>query len=155
MCSLATQVALNMFPGGKYQRGHIKREGPNGPYEARCFKNVPNCVGPQIRHYLRENGNKDWMVYGSDRVTFKQSEEIIDCVGAELAASFGVKKGTVISIAMRNAPEYCLAFLAATAMGAVGVPLNSLWGTQELEYAVKDRRLKEKVLLRAAVTSVR
>lgn len=131
-------VALNMFPGGKYQLGHIKREGPNGPYEVRCFKNVPNCVGPQIRHYLRENGNKDWMVYGSDRVTFKQSEEIIDSVGAELAASFGVKKGTVISIAMRNAPEYCLAFLAATAMGAVGVPLNSLWGTQELEYAVKD-----------------
>merc|ERR1712176_1249361 len=39
---------------------------------------------------------------------------------------------------MRNSPEYCLAFLAATAMGAVGVPLNSLWGTQELEYAITD-----------------
>jgi acyl-CoA synthetase (AMP-forming)/AMP-acid ligase II len=135
---LAGTVVMNMFPGGKYQLGSIKREGPHGPYEARCFKNVPNSVGPQIRHYLRENGDKDWMVYGSDRVTFRQAEQLIDNVGAELAASFGVKKGTVVSIAMRNSPEYCLAFLAATAMGAVGVPLNSLWGTQELEYAVKD-----------------
>merc|ERR1711971_282379 len=39
---------------------------------------------------------------------------------------------------MRNIPEYMIAFLAITAMGAVAVPLNSMWGTQELEYAVKD-----------------
>jgi len=53
-----------------------------------------------------------------------------------------VKQGTVVSIAMRNVPEYMIAFLAITSMGAVGVPLNSMWGTQELEYAVKDSGTK-------------
>lgn len=116
----------------------VPKNGPHGPYDVRCFKNVPDCVGPHIREYLRANGDKDWIVYGNDRITFRQAEELIDQIGAELAASFGVKQGTVVSIAMRNLPEYMIAFLAVVAMGAVGVPLNSLWGTQELEYAVKD-----------------
>lgn len=135
---LVGHLAVNMLPGGKFQLGSIKREGPNGPYEARCFKNVPDSVGPAMRHYMRLNGDKDWLVYENDRVTFAQAERLIDQIGAELASSFGVKKGTVVSIAMRNSPEYCLAFLAAAAMGAIAVPLNSMWNRDELEYAIKD-----------------
>jgi len=51
---------------------------------------------------------------------------------------FGAGRGTVISIAMRNCPEFMIAFCGIQALGGVGVPLNSLWGTAELEYAVKD-----------------
>ena len=39
---------------------------------------------------------------------------------------------------MRNYPEYCLAFMAITAIGAVAVPLNSWWQGQELAYGVRD-----------------
>eukprot|EP00928_Gymnodinium_smaydae_P011620 TRINITY_DN14266_c0_g1_i1.p1 TRINITY_DN14266_c0_g1~~TRINITY_DN14266_c0_g1_i1.p1 ORF type:complete len:605 (-),score=86.73 TRINITY_DN14266_c0_g1_i1:90-1835(-) len=137
---LAGNLVTGMLPGGQFQLHTVRRMGPHGPYDVRCFKNIPDCVGPHIRQYLRANGDKEWIVYGNTRVTFRQTEAIIDQIGAELSASFGVKQGTVVAIAMRNTPEYMLAFLAITAMGAVGVPLNSLWGTQELEYAVRDSR---------------
>ena len=118
------------------------------------FPNPGNAIRPVDRlasssrssdrpgEYLAANGDKDWIVYGGTRVTFRQAQILIDQVGAELSASFGVKQGTVVSIAMRNIPEYMIAFLAITSMGAVGVPLNSLWGTQELEYAIKDSDTK-------------
>eukprot|EP00931_Biecheleriopsis_adriatica_P044269 TRINITY_DN25305_c0_g1_i1.p1 TRINITY_DN25305_c0_g1~~TRINITY_DN25305_c0_g1_i1.p1 ORF type:complete len:582 (+),score=136.21 TRINITY_DN25305_c0_g1_i1:80-1825(+) len=139
---LVGNLAVGMLPGGRFQLHTVKREGPHGPYDVRCFKNVPDSVGPHIRQYLRANGDKDWIVYGKTRITFRRAEELMDQVGAELSASFGVKQGTVVAIAMRNLPEYMIAFLAVTAMGAVAVPLNSLWGTQELEYAVKDSDTK-------------
>lgn len=135
---LAGSLVGGMLPGGQFQLATVKRQGPHGTYDVRCFKNIPKCVGPQIRTYLQANGDKDWIVYGDERITFRQAEKLIDQIGGELSASFGVKQGTVVAIAMRNTPEYMLAFLAVTAMGAVAVPLNSLWGTQELEYAVKD-----------------
>ena len=43
---------------------------------------------------------------------------------------------------MRNYPEFMISFLGITAMGSVAVPLNSLWKTQELEYAVSDSDCK-------------
>jgi len=43
---------------------------------------------------------------------------------------------------MRNCPEFMLCFIAIQSIGAVVVPLNSLWKTDELEYAVKDSACK-------------
>jgi len=139
---LAKNVLGGMLPGGQFQLGTLTRPGPHGSYDVKYFKNIPDSVGPAIRDYLTANGDKDWIVYGDTRVTFRQAHQLIDQLGAELSASFGVKQGTVVSIAMRNIPEYMIAFLAITSMGAVAVPLNSMWGTQELEYAVKDSGTK-------------
>merc|ERR1719414_2873245 len=63
-------------------------------------------------------------------------------LAAELQKEFGIKKGDKVGIAMRNFPEFLLAFLGITYMGGVAVPLNSLWKTDEFEYAVKDSDCK-------------
>jgi len=62
----------------------------------------------------------------------------MDALSMGLADAFGAGRGMVISVAMRNCPEFMLAFLGIQALGGVAVPLNSLWGSSELEYAVKD-----------------
>lgn len=135
---LAARIVVDQVVSGELKLHTVQCEGPHGPYDVKSFKNVPDCVGPAMRELMRANGDKVWMVYGDMRVTYQQAEQIIDAVGAELSKTFGVKPGSVVAIAMRNMPEYMLAFLSITAMGAVAVPLNSLWGTQELEYAAKD-----------------
>ena len=43
---------------------------------------------------------------------------------------------------MHNYPEWLLSFSAATAIGAVAVPLNSFWQEQELAYAMEDSGCK-------------
>jgi acyl-CoA synthetase (AMP-forming)/AMP-acid ligase II len=39
---------------------------------------------------------------------------------------------------MRNAPEWCISFMAITALGAVAVPMNSWWQGEELVYGMRD-----------------
>jgi len=46
--------------------------------------------------------------------------------------------GARVGLAMRNVPEFLLGFMAITAAGGVAVPLNALWNSEELGYALKD-----------------
>ena len=46
--------------------------------------------------------------------------------------------GDRVVIAMRNYPEWSLAFFAATAIGAVAVPLNAWWTGEELAFGISD-----------------
>ena len=60
---------------------------------------------------------------------------------AALAArlrDMGVKPGDRVAIAMRNLPEWPVAFFAATAIGAIAVPLNAWWTGAELAFALSD-----------------
>jgi long-chain acyl-CoA synthetase len=59
-------------------------------------------------------------------------------VARELHASFGVRPGDRVAIAMRNLPEFIVAFWGAALTGAIVVPLNSWWTGPELNYALRD-----------------
>ena len=47
-------------------------------------------------------------------------------------------QGDRVAIAMRNFPEWSVAFWAAASVGAVVVPLNAWWTGPELEYGLAD-----------------
>ena len=51
---------------------------------------------------------------------------------------YGVKKGDRVAIAMRNFPEWVVAFWGITTLGAVVVPLNAWWSAEELQYGLED-----------------
>ena len=53
---------------------------------------------------------------------------------------FEVRKGDRVAISMRNYPEWMLAFGAITCIGGIAVAMNSLWQTDEMEYALRDCR---------------
>ena len=56
----------------------------------------------------------------------------------QLQETYGIQLGDRVSISMRNYPEWCLAFIAVTRMGATAVPLNSMWKGAEYEYGLQD-----------------
>ena len=49
-----------------------------------------------------------------------------------------MQNGDRVAIAMRNYPEWSVAFWAAAAAGAVVVPLNAWWTGEELHYGLAD-----------------
>jgi acyl-CoA synthetase (AMP-forming)/AMP-acid ligase II len=55
-----------------------------------------------------------------------------------LTGRYGVVPGDRVAIAMRNLPEWVIAFWAAVAVGAVVVPLNAWWTGPELTYGLLD-----------------
>eukprot|EP00933_Yihiella_yeosuensis_P031470 TRINITY_DN25039_c0_g1_i1.p1 TRINITY_DN25039_c0_g1~~TRINITY_DN25039_c0_g1_i1.p1 ORF type:complete len:589 (+),score=133.22 TRINITY_DN25039_c0_g1_i1:71-1837(+) len=131
---MAATIIGGALPGGEFQMTTAKVRG----VDMRVFKNLPPALGDVIRPKMKQHGSKPWIIYEDESYTFSEALQQVDALSAELHSGFGVNKGDSVSIAMRNLPEFLFSFLGITVMGAVAVPLNALWKTEELEYSVKD-----------------
>jgi len=136
-------VVWEMLPGGRFNFTTTELEFPDQANRSvRTFKNIPNFLGDQYAGYFEEHADKTWLVYEGERITFGQAWGLISEIGRELVHGLGIKQGDTVGVAMRNLPEYMLSFIAIQVVGAIVVPLNSLWKTDELEYAVQDSGCK-------------
>jgi long-chain acyl-CoA synthetase len=120
--------------------------GPGAPFETvetelagqrvRVFKNGP----PSLRALFetaRGRGDAPFLVYEDERWSFADTLRQVDALGAALVAR-GVRPGDRVAIAMRNYPEWVVAFAAITSLGAISVSLNAWWTSEELDYALRD-----------------
>jgi long-chain acyl-CoA synthetase len=63
---------------------------------------------------------------------------LASALGAALVSRYGIAAGDRVAIAMRNYPEWVVAFAAITSIGAISVSLNAWWTSEELDYALRD-----------------
>ena len=101
------------------------------------WKNCP----PSLRSILELSslhGDKTFLVYEDERMTFTEHFGLAARFAQALTEDLGVTKGDRVAIAMRNFPEWSVAFWGAAAIGAVVVPLNAWWTGPELEYGLTD-----------------
>ncbi len=121
--------------------------GPDGPFPiveaevlgrpTRVFRNTP----PSLRALFagaRARGDAPFLLYEDERWSFADVMAAVDALGAALIDHYGVAPGDRVAIAMRNYPEWVVAFAAITSIGAISVSLNAWWTTEELEYALRD-----------------
>ncbi len=121
--------------------------GPEGPFPIlekvidgstrKVFGGLPD----NLRDYYASvagYADKDLLVDGDRRYSFNDVLQQSASLSHTLADRYGVKKGDRVAIAMRNAPEWCISFMAVTALGAVAVPMNSWWQGEELIYGLQD-----------------
>ena len=131
--SIAEVTALLTQPGALFE------------IEERVIRGVPTRTwknaAPSLQAVLmmsREHGDNPFLVYEDERTSFeehfRQCAQLARCMVEE----WGLRKGDRVAIAMRNFPEWSLAFWAAAAAGAVVVPLNAWWTGEELEYGLQD-----------------
>lgn len=88
----------------------------------------------------RVHGAAEFMVYGEDRWTFDRFFAAADALASRLQKQCGIKPGDRVAIAMRNRPEWAVAFAAIALLGAVPVPLNSFGLSSELMANLEDTR---------------
>jgi len=132
-------VVSRMLPGGEFQ---MSTASIRGAPPVKVFKTLPPAIGNYYRGFFKQFEAKPWIHYEGEVYTFAQAQVIQDAVGAELVTTFGVKPGDAVGIFMKNLPEFLMAFVAITAVGAVAVPLNAMWGTDEVKYAIGDSGAK-------------
>jgi long-chain acyl-CoA synthetase len=84
---------------------------------------------------------RDYLVYGDERITYGQARRVTTSVAAWLVAH-GVARGDRIAIAMRNYPEWLLIYWAALSIGVAVVGMNAWWVPDEIAYALKDSQPK-------------
>jgi long-chain acyl-CoA synthetase len=86
----------------------------------------------------RGRGDAAFIVYEDEVLTFEQHYRAVAHLATILVERYEVQKGDRVAIAMRNFPEWSIAFWAITAVGAVVVPLNAWWSADELDYGLRD-----------------
>jgi long-chain acyl-CoA synthetase len=87
---------------------------------------------------MQQHGDKEFVVYRDQRYSFAETWARSAALGAALQSKFGVAPGDRVAIASRNNPEWMMAFIAIVSIGAVAVPMNAWWTTDELDYGIED-----------------
>ncbi|MFC4947618.1 class I adenylate-forming enzyme family protein [Pseudonocardia sp. GCM10023141] len=98
-------------------------------------------AAPSLRSMLeasRAFGEQPFLIYHGERTSYREHAERVTALARLLADTYGVRKGDRVAIAMRNYPEWSVAFFAAACVGAVVVPLNAWWAAAELEFGLRD-----------------
>ncbi|HET9075322.1 MAG TPA: AMP-binding protein [Acidimicrobiales bacterium] len=135
--SIAEIDAELTAPGQMFELDEVDIRG----IRTKVWKNAPATLADILR-LSRGHGDKVFLVYEDDRMTFEDHFRASAHLAHVLRDRFEVREGDRVAIAMRNYPEWSVAFWAATAAGAVVVPLNSWWTGEELQYGLADSGTK-------------
>jgi long-chain acyl-CoA synthetase len=120
---------------------------PGAPFEMETI----DVAGRPIRTYKKNHrdlrsileASKAWsdrtfVVFENERLSFREHYRAASALAWRLVDDYSVRKGDRVAIAMRNFPEWPIAFWATTVIGAIAVPLNA-WGTgEDLAYGLRD-----------------
>jgi long-chain acyl-CoA synthetase len=110
-----------------------------GGAPARAYRHAPPHL-PALLDAGRVHGAKEFMTYGAERWSFDRFFAAADALADRLHASWGLQPGERVAIAMRNRPEWAVAFVAVALLGAVPAPLNSFGQREELLAALEEIR---------------
>ncbi|MDG2303264.1 MAG: class I adenylate-forming enzyme family protein [Candidatus Binatia bacterium] len=123
--------------------------GEGGPFEIttveidglhlRTYKNAPADMR-QVWLGTAGHGDADYLVYQEERLSYGEAHQLVAAAARNLVDRFGVKPGDRIAIAMRNYPEWVLAYWAAISVGASVVGMNAWWTGPEMAYALDDAK---------------
>jgi acyl-CoA synthetase (AMP-forming)/AMP-acid ligase II len=100
------------------------------------YRNAP----PSLREiWLLSAGHaqNEYIIYQDERITYGEAHRRVAALAAQLQG-MGVGPGDRVAIAMRNYPEWMLAYWAITSIGAVVVGMNAWWVADEMDYALGD-----------------
>ena len=161
MPTRAEVIATLTGPGGPFEIGPALVGGR----ELRVFTKVP----PSLRDvWLSSAGHGDatYLVYQDERISYTVAHAQVRKIVARLAAG-GIGKGDRVAIAMRNYPEWVIAFWAVQSLGAIVVSMNAWWTGVESEYALADsaatayigdgeryERIRGEIIDRCGITTV-
>jgi long-chain acyl-CoA synthetase len=130
--SMAQVQAALTAPGAPFEMATETIRG----VPTRIWKNAPENLA-QLIAFSRSHGERLATIHEDQRVTYEAQYRAIASLAEHLRVS-GIGKGDRVALAMRNMPEWPVAFFAIVAIGAICVPLNAWWSPQELAFGVND-----------------
>ncbi len=123
-------------PGERFEMETVDIRG----VPTRVWKNAPANL-QLVAMAGRAHGGRLFAVYEDERVTYDAWFRAVSRLAHEFRVR-GIEKGDRIALAMRNLPEWPVAFFAATVIGAICVPLNAWWTGPELAFGLANSGAK-------------
>ncbi len=126
-------AAAHKAPGTPLETKRVTIDG----LELDVFSRVPSNLGELYRLGL-EAGDQTFLVYQQERFTFAETLDLALRLARVLREKYRIELGDRVAICARNSPEWCIAYMAITLMGAIVVPMNSWWKSPELKFGLSD-----------------
>ncbi|MBL4581193.1 MAG: acyl--CoA ligase [Gammaproteobacteria bacterium] len=133
LSQLKTIAAAHMAAGKPLETKTVTVDG----VELSVFANVPTNLGELYKLGL-ESGDQTFLVYQQERFSFAESLDLALRMARVLKEKYAIQLGDRVAICARNSPEWCMAYMAITLLGAIAVPMNSWWKSPELKYGLSD-----------------
>ena len=147
----AMTQARRPWPAASLKQIETQLCAPGQPFEmetvvirrvpTRTWKNAPPNLTALARFARATYGSRTFTISEDERVTYEAWFRATAALAAELQR-LGVAKGDRVALAMRNLPEWPVAFFAVAALGAIVVPLNAWWTGGELAFALSHSGTK-------------
>ncbi|MEY2583040.1 MAG: steroid-24-oyl-CoA synthetase [Ilumatobacteraceae bacterium] len=88
------------------------------------------------------HADRTYIVYEDERLTYAEVDARVRSLAHYLHATCSVGSGDRVAIAMRNYPEWVIAYWATVSIGAAVVGMNAWWTSTEMEFGLADSRPK-------------
>jgi len=106
------------------------------------------------RHLLEGRGQKVAIECGATEVTYRQLRDRVNQVGHFLRERLDVRMEERILLLLLDTPEFIYSFFGAIKIGAVPVPVSTLWKPHDYEYVLNDSRARVVIVSEALLPSV-
>jgi len=120
-------------PGAPFEMEQVAHLGQQVNAYKNAFRSLPDLINAGRAH-----GAREFMVYGEDRWSFERFFAAVDALAGRLQQEHGLQPGERVAIALRNRPEWAVAFAAVALVGAIPAPLNSFGLGEELSAGLND-----------------
>ena len=124
-------------PGGPFAMTEIEVRG----VPVRVFDSAPPTMRT-LWELAALHADKTYVVYEDERYTYGEIIAMSRALAHHLHDTHGVERGDRVAIAMRNYPEWVVAYWATVSLGAAVVGMNAWWTSPEMEYGLADSRPK-------------
>jgi long-chain acyl-CoA synthetase len=130
--SITQAEQLLIAPGARFE---LEERDVHG-VRLRTWKNGPKTLR-DVFLACGQYPERTLLVYEDERVSYAAFQRAVLTLAAQLRAD-GLVPGERVAVAMRNLPEWPVAYLAAALCGAIVTPLNAWWTGSELAYGLSD-----------------
>ncbi|NEC21235.1 AMP-binding protein, partial [Streptomyces parvus] len=126
------------------ERIHALLAGPGAPFAVVRGEQgaLEYADGPRtLREFVETTwayGDAPFLIAGERTYTYGEFFAAASALAVRLRERYGLRSGDRAVIAMRNHPEWQIAFWAAQLAGLVAVPLNAWWTEDEFVHALDD-----------------
>ncbi|MDB5700715.1 MAG: AMP-dependent synthetase [Sphingomonadales bacterium] len=110
---------------------------PSG-VEVPMIATAPPTLNAYFAHYCAEHGDAEFIVDGTERISFREGYAAAIDVAKALVGGFGIQPGDRVGIAMRNAPSWIILYMGTLMAGGVATLLNGWWQGGELYDGIAD-----------------
>jgi len=98
---------------------------------------LPKNLGDLLDASGKKYPKRVAIVFGQKKITYKTLQETTNHIAAGLI-HLGIKKQDRVAILMDNSPEFVISYYSILKSGAIAVPINYMFKTEEINYILQD-----------------